>query len=94
MLNEDTSASVKAHSLSFIYVLKGQVVGSTLTTDISTGDAQISYVRNVKTQFSYTVNNRARDFTVGSSLPVIAPANQQFINTDTSAQQNGIVEDS
>jgi len=93
MLNEDTAAAVKGHSLSFVYVLKGQVVGSSATTDISTGDAQISLVRQVKTQFSYTVNNRARDFTVGNNLAVIPTANQLFINTDTSAQQTGVTKD-
>lgn len=93
MLNGDTSAAIRKHSISILYVLKGQVVGSSLNTDVSTGDAQISFVRNVKTQFSYAVNNRTRDLTIGSSLPVIAPANQIYVNTDTSAQVTGFTED-
>lgn len=93
MLNADTAASIKKHSLSIIYVLKGQVVGSSLDTGVSTGDAQISYIRQIKTQFGYAVNQRARDMTIGTSLPVIPAANQIFMNTDTSTQLTGYQED-
>lgn len=93
MLNADTSASVKGHSLSIVYVVRGQVVGSSLDATVSTADCQVSLVRQVKTQFTYANNMRSRDFLVGSALTAIAPANQIFINTDTSAQTTGYVED-
>lgn len=93
MLNGDVSASVKGHCLSVVYVIKGQVVGSSLTADISTGDAQVSVVRQVKTHFSYCGNNKPRDFLIGNQIPVVAAANQIFTNTDSSLQQTGYVED-
>lgn len=93
MLQGDSSASIKGHSLSIVYVVKGQVVGSSLDATISTSDCQISVVRQVKTQFCYANNMRSRDFLVGTPVGVIAPANQIFINTDTSAQTTGYVED-
>jgi len=93
MLNDDTSACLKNHSLSFVYVQKGQIIGSSLDSTISTGDTQISLYRTVKLQYSYCVNNRARDYQVGTGLTAILPANQVFINTDTSVQTTAYVED-
>jgi len=93
MLHGDASACVKDHCLSFLYVLKGQVVGSSLTADISTGDAQISCVRNLKYSMCQGQNVRPRDMLIGTDLSIIGTANQIFINTDTSAQQTGFTED-
>lgn len=93
MLHGDAGAVMKDHCLSFVYVLKGQVVGSSLTTDISTGDAQVSIVRSLKYSMVQGQNVRPRDMLIGNDLSLIASANQIFINTDTSAQQTGFVED-
>jgi len=93
MLHGDTAACVKDHCLSFVYVVKGQVVGSSLDATISTGDAQISIVRNLKISANQGQTTRPRDITVGADLGIIASANQIFINTDTSAQSTGFVED-
>lgn len=93
MLSQDTSGATRDHSISFVYVVRGQVVGSNLNTDVSTGDAQISCVRNTKIQFCYGQNTRPRDYVVGTDLVQIAAANQTFINTDTSGQVSGFVED-
>lgn len=93
MLSGDTSGATKYHSLSFVYVVRGQVVGSNLSADLSTGDAQISCVRQTKIQFNYSQNIRPRDYVVGTDLTQIATANQIFVNTDTSGQTIGYVED-
>lgn len=92
-LHGDTTACVKDHCLSFLYVLKGQVVGSSLDASISTGDAQVSCVRTLKYSMCQGQNVRPRDMLIGADLSIIAPANQIFINTDTSDQVTGFKED-
>lgn len=93
MLMRDTQGVTKNHSISFVYVVRGQVVGSSLAADVSTGDAQISCTRQTKIQFCYSQNTRPRDYVVGTDLTQIAAANQIFINTDSSTQNTGYVED-
>jgi hypothetical protein len=93
MLHGDGAACVKDHCLSFVFVVKGQVVGSSVDSTISTGDAQISVVRSVKYSAAQGQNVRPRDLLIGTDLGVIATANQIFINTDTSSQTTGFVED-
>lgn len=93
MLSQDTTGVTREHSISFIYVTRGQVVGNTLTTEVSTGDAQISLTRSTKMSFCYGQNIRPRDYVVGSDFTQFAAANQIFINTDSSTQNTGYVED-
>lgn len=93
MLSQDTTGVTREHSISFIYVTRGQVVGSSLTADVSTGDAQISLTRSTKMSFCYAQNVRPRDYVVGTDFVQIAAANQIFMNTDSSTQNTGYVED-
>lgn len=93
MLNADTNAVIKHHAIGYIFVLRGQLVGSSLTSQVSTGDAQISFIRNVKISFSTYSQNRARDVVITNSIGNIGSVQQVVINTDTSAQTTGYVED-
>ena len=92
-LHGDNSACVKDHCLSMIFVVRGQVVGSSASTAVSTGDAQISYIRTLKMGFCTHTQSKPRDVVLTVDTPPIASANQIFINTDTSVQTTAYVED-
>lgn len=93
MLQGDNTGITKRHSLSYVFVLRGQVVGSSTSSAISTGDAQISCVRTVKLQHCHANSVRPRDMLIGTDLTTIAPALQTIINTDKGTQETGYVED-
>lgn len=93
MLQGDLAGITKQHSISYVFVLKGQVVGSSIAATVSTGDAQVSYVRSTKLQHCFANNIRPRDLLIGTDLANIAVANQLIINTDTGAQKTGYEED-
>jgi len=93
MLHGDTNSSVKDHCLSMIFVVKGQVIGSSTTGAISTGDAQISYIRQLKMAFCTATQSKPRDVIIGNDVVAVPVANQVFINTDTGAQVTAYTED-
>lgn len=93
MFNGDTSGVTKGHCLSYIYVVRGQVVGSSLDSTVSTGDCQISCVRTTKLSHTFANSVRPRNYLVGTDLSQIVTANQTFINTDNSTALTGFYED-
>lgn len=93
MFNGDTSGVTKGHCLSYIYVVRGQVVGSSLDSTVSTGDCQISCVRTTKLSHTFANSVRPRNYLVGTDLSQILTGNQTFINTDNSTALTGAYKD-
>lgn len=93
MFNGDTSGVTKGHTLSYIYVIRGQVVNSSIDSTVSTGDAQITCVRTTKLSHTFANSVRPRNYLVGTDLPVILSANQTWINNESNVATTGYFED-